>query len=164
MVRLRRPLACLVMVAVSTGCEGKGTTGTPPPRELPAGTTPAGSIPTPTSPRTTADRRVGEASEKIGDAVDATLAAARAKRNEYAADARRQLLELDAKLAELNARVTTAAGDARIELQKKAAEAKVKRDAAAARLDELQADGGERWEKIKVGVSQALDDLRRAFE
>ena len=162
MVRPSPRLACGLLIAVVAGCEAKGTSGTAGYRDVPTGT--AYSDRDQPTPRTTAELRRSEASEKIGDAVDATVDAARAKRDEYAVEARRQLNELDAKLADLNARAARATGDAKAELDKKAAEAKVKREAAAERLEELQTAGSERWEKIKVGVGNALDDLRRAFE
>ncbi len=49
-------------------------------------------------------------------------------------------------------------------LEKKLAEAKVKRDAAAKKLDELKEAGADRWEKVKDGVGNALDDLKKVFD
>jgi hypothetical protein len=116
------------------------------------------------SSASTADKKVVEADKKMKDAVDATVVAAQAKRDEYARDMQKRLAELDAKYDELKVRAEKAEGDMKKDLDKKLAEAKVKRDAAAAKLDELKSASADRWEKIKDGVGNAFDDLKKAFE
>jgi hypothetical protein len=118
----------------------------------------------PTQTAGTADQKVAEAKAKTKDAAETTIASAEAKRDEYAAAMRKQLNELDVKYAELKDRTAKAEGDMKKDLEKKLTEAKLKRDAAAAKLDELQAASADRWEKIQVGAGEALDDLKKAFE
>ncbi len=75
--------------------------------------------------------------------------------------------QLDAfgeKLEELKTRAGEAQGQAKIDLDLKIADAKVKFDAAGTRLKELRAASADRWEKIKDGVAAAFDDLKQAFE
>jgi hypothetical protein len=91
-------------------------------------------------------------------------AAAKAKRDEYAREMHKQLDELDAKYEELKASVAKAEGQAKKDLDKKVAEAKVKRDAAVKKLDELKEAAPDRWEKIKDGVGNAFDDLKKIFK
>ena len=40
----------------------------------------------------------------------------------------------------------------------------VKRDAAVRKLDELKEASADRWEKVKEGVKNALDDLKKVFD
>jgi len=110
------------------------------------------------------DQKAAEAKAKSKEALDATVAAAQAKRDEYAAAMRKQLDDLDAKYAELKDRAAKAEGDAKKDLDKKLAAAEVKRAAAAAKLEELKTASADRWEKIQVGVGDAVDDLKKAFE
>jgi hypothetical protein len=41
---------------------------------------------------------------------------------------------------------------------------KDRKDGAIAKLEELRADGSERWDVLKMGVESAWDELRAAFE
>jgi hypothetical protein len=105
----------------------------------------------------------GSTDLKITVAKDAEVAA-KAKRDEYASEMQKQLDELDAKYAELKASAAKAEGQAKKELEKKLEEAKVKRDVAAKKLDELKEAAPDRWEKIKDGVGNAIDDLKNMFK
>jgi len=104
------------------------------------------------------------AKEKIRDAAEATAEAARAKRDEYTREMHKRLEEFDVNCQQLEGRITKAEGQAKKDLEKKLEEAKVKRDAAAKKLDELKEAGADRWEKVKEGVGSALDDLKKVFE
>ncbi len=95
---------------------------------------------------------------------DMTAEGAKAKRDEYARDMHKQLDELDAKYEELKASAAKAEGPAKKNLEKKLEEAKVKRDAAAKKLDELKEAAPDRWEKVKDGVGNAFDDLKKVFK
>ena len=90
--------------------------------------------------------------------------AAKAKRDEYVSEMHKQLEGLDAKYEELKARAAKAEGQAKKDLEKKVGEAKVKRDAAARKLDELKVAAPDRWEKVKEEVGNAFDDLKKLFE
>jgi peptidoglycan hydrolase CwlO-like protein len=95
---------------------------------------------------------------------DATTQAAMAKRDEYVREMSKRLDEFDAKCKELDDKISKAEGQAKKDLEKKVAEAKVKREAAAKKLEELKEAGGDRWEKVKDGVGNALDDLKKVFD
>ena len=99
---------------------------------------------------------------KITVAKDPEVAA-KAKRDEYVREMHKQLDELDTKYEEFKASAAKAAGQAKKDLDKKLDEAKVKRDAAAKKLDELKDAAPDRWEKIKDGVGSAFDDLKKIF-
>lgn len=117
---------------------------------------------TPSSPDSKA--KVDDAKKKIGDAADATAEAAKAKRDDYVRDMHKRLSELDTKYDELKARVAKADEQGKKDLQKKLDQAKVKRDEATKKLDELKGASHDRWEKIKDGVGNAFDDLKKAFD
>lgn len=90
--------------------------------------------------------------------------AAKAKRDEYAREMHKQLDQLDAKYEELKTSAAKAEGQVKKDLEKKVEAAKVKRDAAAKKLDELKAAAPDSWEKIKEGVGNAFDDLKKIFQ
>ncbi len=108
--------------------------------------------------------KMSNAEEKIKDAADAITEAAKAQRDEYAREMSKRFEELNAKYDELKVRAVKAEGQAKQDLEKKLAVAKVKRDAAAKKLDELKEAGADRWEKVKEGVGNALDDLKKVFD
>jgi uncharacterized protein YhaN len=148
MLRLSMSGLFLAGSLVAIGCEQKTAPNVAPPTPVQA----------------TADQKAAEAQVQNREAVDATIAAARAKRDEYAVAMRKQLDELDVKYADLQQRAAKAEGEMKKELDRKTAEAKVKRDAAAVKLEELMSASADRWEKIKDGVGDAVDDLKKAFE
>lgn len=117
-----------------------------------------------TSSTPATNSKVSNAKDKIRDAVDATTEAAKAKRDEYAREMSKRLDELNVKYEELKGRAAKAEGQAKKDLEKKLVEAKLKRDAAAKKLDELKEAGADRWEKVKEGVGSALDDLKKVFD
>jgi len=116
------------------------------------------------SPTTPPDPKVTEAKEKIRDAEKATAEAAKAKRDEYARAMHKRLDELTAKYEELKGLAARAEGQMKKDLEKKLDEAKVKRDAAAKKLDELKEASHDRWEKVKDGVENAFEDLKKVVE
>jgi hypothetical protein len=116
----------------------------------------------PSSPDSKA--KVDDAKKKIGDAADASAEAAKAKRDDYVRDMNKRLSELDVKYDALKARAVKADEKGKKDLQKKLDEAKVKRDVAAKKLDELKETSHDRWEKVKDGVGNAFDDLKKIFD
>ncbi len=110
------------------------------------------------------DLKITIAKQPSREAADAAAEAAKAKREEYALETQKLLDELDAKYEELVARAAETEGEAKKDLETKLAQAKEKRDVAAAKLDELKAATTDRWEKVKEGVENALDDLKTMFE
>jgi len=94
--------------------------------------------------------------------IEAT--AARVKRDEYAREMHKQLDALDVQYEDLKDRAAKAEGQAKKDLDKQLAEAKAKRDTAAAKLDELKKADATRWEKIKDEVGSAFADLKKMFK
>ncbi len=110
------------------------------------------------------DTKVNEAKKKISEAAEAATAAAKAKRDEYVADMNKQLDALNVKYEEWKAKAAKAEGDAKKELDKKLEQAKVKRDEAARKLNEVKEASLDQWEKVKDGFSNAFNELKKIIE
>ena len=107
---------------------------------------------------------VSNAKEKIGDAADATASAAKANRDEFVVAMQKKLEDLDSKYKVLEMRAAEAKGDAKKDLDEKVKVAKAKRDAAGKKLEEVKNASHDRWEKVKDGVENAYDDLKKIFD
>jgi len=108
--------------------------------------------------------KITVAKQNVGGAADTTTDALKAKRHEYALEMHSLLGKLDVKYEEWKVRAAKAEGQTKKDLDKKLSEAKVKRDAAASKLDELKKASADRWEKIKEGVGSAFADLKKVLE
>jgi hypothetical protein len=97
-------------------------------------------------------------------AKEIATSAARVKQEEFAREMHKQLDALDAKYEDLKNSAAKAEGQAKKDLDKQLAEAKVKRDAAAKKLDELKKADAGRWEKIKDEVGSAFAELKKMFK
>ncbi len=111
-----------------------------------------------------AELKISVAKQDSKDVATATADAVKAKWGEYTIAMQKQLDQFAAKYAELKERAAKAEGQAKKDLDLKLAEAKTKLDAAANKLDDLKSAGADRWEKVKEGVGNAFDDLKKIFE
>ena len=75
----------------------------------------------------------------------------------------REMEEIDKQIAAYEA-MADENTQAKKDLETKLAQAKEKRDVAARKLDELKEASADRWEKVKEGVENAIDDLKTMFE
>jgi uncharacterized protein YqfA (UPF0365 family) len=75
-----------------------------------------------------------------------------------------QLKQWGAKLDNLAAKVTTAGAKAKAEERKAVADLRAKQELARAKLDELKAAGGDKWDTFKAGVEGAYNELEGAFK
>lgn len=94
------------------------------------------------------------------DTANAAADAAKVKWNEYVTAMQAQMDQLSAKYQELEKNAAEATGEAKVEADKMIAEAKSKLDAASAKMNELKAAGADRWEDVKDGLTQALEELK----
>jgi len=108
--------------------------------------------------------KITVAKQKVGGAADTTTDTLKAKQHEYALEMHSLLGKLDVKYEEWKSRAAKAEGQTKKDLEKKLAEAKVKRDAASSKLDELKKASADRWEKVKEGVGSAFNDLKKVLE
>jgi hypothetical protein len=75
-----------------------------------------------------------------------------------------QLKHWGAQLDHLVAKVEKAGADVNSERRKRVDALKTKYQAAQAKLSELKAAGGEKWDTLKTGVETAWSDLEAAFK
>lgn len=92
----------------------------------------------------------------------ANAAADAAKGDEYTA-MQSKLDHFNAQFADMKDRAAKSAGQVKTELDAKLAEARIKLDAAAVKLTELQSAGADSWEKVKEGVGDVFEDLSKIF-
>jgi hypothetical protein len=97
-------------------------------------------------------------------AKEIEISAAKAKQDEFAREMHKQLDALDVQYADLKSRAAKAEGQAKTDLEKLLAAAKVKRDAAASKLDELKKAEPGHWEKFKDEVGSAFEGLKKMFK
>lgn len=94
---------------------------------------------------------------------EAAEAEAKAAREQEIAMQQKQYDEYTQKYKELVDRAAKAEGEAKVALDARVAAAKIKIESAGTKLDELKTAGGDRWDKIKQGLSDAFEDLKKAF-
>ncbi|MBN2159398.1 MAG: hypothetical protein JW807_08375 [Spirochaetes bacterium] len=75
-----------------------------------------------------------------------------------------KIVEIDNKLAELKKQSSEAASVMKEDYKKTAADLKVRKKDAEAKLKELRKVGGEGWDEIRRGAEQAINDLSSAFD
>ncbi len=75
-----------------------------------------------------------------------------------------QLKQWGAKLDELVAKTKEVGAEAKVEYRKGIDDLKAKHQAAQAKLDELKAAGGEKWESLKAGVESVWGEVEAAFK
>lgn len=75
-----------------------------------------------------------------------------------------QLREWTAKINELKAKAEGAKADAKIEMYKRIDALRVKQEAAQAKFQALKQAGTEKWEQLRTGLDQAMEDLKTAWE
>ena len=73
-------------------------------------------------------------------------------KDEFIRTMHKWLDEFNGKCKQLEARIPKAEGEAKKDLKKTLAQAKVKCEAAAKKLKELEEAGADRWEKVREGV------------
>ena len=74
------------------------------------------------------------------------------------------LKKADTKIEELESKTSKASGDAKVQYQKEIKNLKLKRAAAAEKLDDLQNSSAEAWDSTKEGFSKAYKDLHDAYK
>lgn len=97
------------------------------------------------------------------DTANATADAAQAKWDEYTIAMQNQWEEFKSKFAALEENAAKAEGQVKADLDLKLADAKVKMDAAAGKIEALKTAGADQWENVKEGVTNAFEELKKIF-
>jgi hypothetical protein len=75
-----------------------------------------------------------------------------------------QLKQWGAKLDSMTEKVTAAGAKAKADERKVVADLRAKQELAQAKLDELKAAGGDKWDTFKAGVESAYNELEATFK
>ncbi|MGP8050721.1 MAG: hypothetical protein ACLPYB_08920 [Desulfobaccales bacterium] len=87
-----------------------------------------------------------------------------AQKEAYQEKIEAQLREWTAKINELKAKADGAKADAKIDMYKRIDALRVKQEAAQAKFQALKQVGTEKWEQLRTGLDQAMEDLKTAWE
>ena len=97
------------------------------------------------------------------DQIKSTIQSASATKKEYQDKVKAELDKLNARLAEMKAKLDGAQADARVQYHTTIEELEAKRDALDVKLQELQKAGEEAWQELQKGVDNAWQSLNDAF-
>jgi hypothetical protein len=106
------------------------------------------------------EMKVNVAKMDTVDTANAAADAAKVKWNEYVTAMQAQMDQFSVKFTELQKSASEATGQAKMDADNMIAGAKIKLDAASAKMNELKAAGAGNWEKVKDGVTQAFEELK----
>jgi len=85
-------------------------------------------------------------------------------RNEYVEDLKSRLDDWNTDLAKWEAKARTAKTDMRIEYEMHLEDLRKKREAASAKLGEIQSSAGDAWKELSAGADEAWGLMRDAFD
>jgi uncharacterized coiled-coil protein SlyX len=102
--------------------------------------------------------------QKAGDAAETIKSYTIEKKNEAVAHGKRLVSDLDAKIKDLESRISRDTSSAKSDLQRQLSELKAKRAQAGKKLDELSKATAESWDSVKHGFADAYKDLQTAFD
>lgn len=83
-------------------------------------------------------------------------------RDAYVEKLKAQLDQWNAEIDKLEAKGRELQADAQVSYNKRLEDLRIRRDAAAAKLKEIQEAGESAWEDLKAGTEMAWDSLREA--
>lgn len=99
----------------------------------------------------------------IGSLIQKPKEIALEKKKAYQEKIDVQLKEWTAKIDALKAKADKAKADAQVIYKKKVENLRAQQEAARGKFQELKDSGEDAWEEIKVGLDNALEDLKGAF-
>lgn len=85
------------------------------------------------------------------------------KKKEAVAYGRDLMRDTDARIAELESKISEVSGQAKAKYIKELDELKAMRARTAARLDKMEQESGAAWNETKQGFADAYRDLQRAY-
>jgi Skp family chaperone for outer membrane proteins len=99
-----------------------------------------------------------------GEVKGATSPEAAQQKEQYEKGMEERLKKLGRKLDELNAKAAAMTEQAKIDINRRIAEAKIKQKAASAKLDELRKKSEKKWKKFTSETDAAMDEFEKAYE
>ncbi len=105
-----------------------------------------------------------EAAQEVKEAASTAAQYVRQEKDEFVMSAEKSMDELKANLAELTNKAQAASGDTKAKLEQQIKTLEGKWDAAQVKLGEIKNASGEAWKEMQQGVSEAIADLKRAYD
>jgi hypothetical protein len=104
-----------------------------------------------------------EVREKVADAMNTAADYAKQEKDQYVAQAQKDLDDAKMELAKLKSKAKNATAKGRAELDRDVEAAERKWKTAEEKLGELKAAGEESWKNFRTGVDNAVDDVKQFF-
>ena len=120
---------------------------------------------TTTDPDTTEDPvSSDEVKREITEAIDATGKLAQQTQEEFAEEMEVKLRELDAEIAELEAKADDVKVESREKWNEEVADLKVKQEAMHDKLEKVKVASADEWEAMKDDFNSAWNNLKKAYD
>ncbi|MFZ1501712.1 MAG: hypothetical protein WAS50_01055 [Nitrospira sp.] len=110
-------------------------------------------------PSSTADKVIRDTKE----AVESTKQYTREQKDSFLQAVQAELGDLQIKMTELQKKTSVASAEARTELQKAIQDLEHRKNEARKRFDELNASTSSAWSKMKDGLNESLEDLKKSY-
>ena len=101
---------------------------------------------------------------ETGETVDTAAEASQQTKEEFQERLEARLEMLDGEIAALRAKGRDLNDEAKVDWERKLAVLEAKRDAARAKLAEVEGSSAEAWTEVQQGAQAAWDDLEQAFQ
>ena len=86
------------------------------------------------------------------------------KREAYAEKVQAQLKKWEAEIAELRAKADMVRADAKVTYHEQIGRLQKEQESIRARLEEMNLTGRDAWKDLKLGIDEAVRDLKEAFK
>jgi DNA anti-recombination protein RmuC len=99
-----------------------------------------------------------------GEAKSATAPEATQQKEQYEKGMEERLKKFGRQLDELNARAADMTAQAKRDINRRIAEARMKQKAASEKLEEMRKQSEKKWEKFTSETDAAMDEFEKAYE
>lgn len=120
---------------------------------------PAWAAPRDQPPPSTTDKVIRDTKE----AVESTKQYTREQKERFLQTVHAELGDLQIKITELQKKTSVASAEARAELQKAIQDLEHRKNEARKRFDEMNASTSSAWSKMKDGLNESLEDLKKSY-
>ncbi len=122
-------------------------------------TGPAWAAPRDQPPPSTADKVIRDTKEAVESTKQYTLE----QKESFLQAVHAELGDLQIKITELQKKTSVASAEARAELQKAIQDLEQRKNEARKRFDEMNASTTSAWSKMKDGLNESLEDLKKSY-
>ena len=106
----------------------------------------------------------GTIAKEAREAIDATAQYTTQQKEAFQRKAQEELEAIQKQMAALQAKTDKASASARGELQKSIRELETKKEAAMKQLDGLKSATDAKWNEMKAGVHDAIEEMNQSYQ